>query len=303
MRLLEQPEGRRALLLVAGSWDPAEASRADRFSPWCVTGWCQGVGVYDVLTDTANLLGYSIYAIDVEGTDPDFNWNREQRLHGVLTELARVTGGRKLLNGERGRMLAAAVEDTRSYYAIAVAPPPGSGDRRLLIEIEMVPEGLEARSQTAVVPLSPERSRQLGVLNALWLEAGSDEGVALRLGHPRRLGGSRVSITAHLSIATEQLRWRELDGHPTTDFIIRVATADWRGNSSPVVSRRFRLRRGTRRDRELVVPWQLELRRRRYTIVADIEDRFGGDNLTAVAEISPRETPSREATIEARRRR
>jgi len=209
MRLLERPPGRRALLLVAGSWDPVEVERSDRFSPWCVTGDCERSGVFNVLTDTANLFGYAVYAVDVEGRDPDDNWGREKRLHSALGELARVTGGRRLLNGGRGRMLEAAIEDVSSYYSIGVTPPPDAPERRLAVEIEMLRDGLQARSQTAFVPLSTERDRQLDVLAALWLEEGAKESpLTLRLGNVTRLGGSRIRLAGHLAIPADLLRWR-----------------------------------------------------------------------------------------------
>ena len=293
MRLLERPGGRRALLLVAGSWDPAELQRADRFSPWCVTGECQGSGVYDVLTDTANLLGYAIYAIDVEGRDPDDDWGREKRLQAVLAELARVTGGRRLLNADRLRVLATAIEDTRSYYAIGVTPPPGMAQRRAAVSIEVLRSGLSARSQTAFVPVSPEHDRELDVLNALWLEEGAAASpLRLALDHVERLGGGRVGLMAHLVLPADLLAWRARGSGLYADVTVEIASVDWGGDSSAVAERRLRLFRdageaGTR----LVIPWPLELRRRRHTIVAGLRDRLAGTSYTVVAELAPRDAP------------
>lgn len=300
MRLLDRPPGRRALLLVAGSWDPLEVDRADVFSPWCVTGDCEYAGVFDVLTDTANLFGYAAYAIDVEGRDPDDDWSREKRLHSVLGELARVTGGRRLLNGGRGRMLEAAIEDTGSYYSVAVTPPPDAPERRLRIEIEMLRDGLQARSQTAFVPLSAERDRQLDVLAALWLEEGAAESpLNLRLGQVSRLGGSRVSLASHLAIPAAELEWRNVGAQQYADLTIEVASVSWRGDSSEVIERRLRIFRSSDRspasgaETEIVVPWLLELPRRRHTVVAGLRDHLAGESFTVVAEISPRDTAQR----------
>ncbi len=296
MRLLDRPDGRHALLLVAGSWDPAEVNRADHFSPWCVTGWCQGAAVYNVLTDTANLLGYAIYAIDVEGRDPDANWGREKRLHAVLGELARVTGGRPMFNGDRLRILAAAVEDTRSYYSIAVTPPVGMEERRSRVEIEILREGLTARSQAAFVPVTREHDRQLDVLNALWLEEGAEEApIRLTLDHVERRGGGRIEIGGHLAVPVEALEWRSETGREYADVTVEIANVDWRGDSSAVEERRLRFYReattSTRTGTELVIPCPLDLRRRRHTIVAGLRDRLAGKSYTAVSEIAPREAP------------
>lgn len=294
MRLLERPPGRRAILLVAGSWDPLQIARSDRFSEWCVTGNCQYNGVFNVLTDTANLFGYAAYAIDVEGRDPDDNWGREKRLHSVLGELARVTGGKRLLNGGRGRMLEAAIEDTSSYYSIAVTPPPRAPERRLLVEVEMLRPGLTARSQTAFVPLSAERDRQLDILAALWLEQGAAASpLRLDLDHGERLAGSRIRLAGHLTIPAPSLTWHRAGEALYADVSVELATVGWRGDSSPVTERRLRLYRpaidGT--DGEIVVPWPLELPRRKHTVVAGVRDHLGGENFVVVVEISPRDEP------------
>ncbi len=287
LRRLDVPEGRRALLLVAGSWDPVELQRAGRFSDWCVTGWCQGASVYNVLTDTANLLGYAIYAIDVEGTDLDFDWNREKRLHAVLGELARLTGGLSMLNGERATLLATAVEDTSSYYSLAVPPPEERGDRRLEVRIEVLREGLEVRSQETAVPISDEQDRQLDVLNALWRDAGDEEGFAVEVTLPRRLRRGLVEASALVTIDPARLGWLEVDGRQVAEVILRVAALDNRGNSSAVESRRLSLVRGS--DEELIVfPWSFQLRHRRHTLVFDLEDRIDRHTYLAVEEFEPR---------------
>lgn len=283
LRMLDPPDGRRAMLLVAGSWDPDEAYRAELFAPWCVTGRCQGTGVYDVLTDTANQLGYAIYAVDVEGTDPDFNWAREKRLHHVLKELARVTGGRRLLNGDRQRMLAAAVEDTRSYYAIAVTPPPGSSDRRLRVEIEALPPGLSVRSQSVAVAVSPERERELDVVNALWRPPGNDPGVGLVLDRRARLPRGRMRVEAKLSIDGVDATAAQGDA---ADLTLRLAAVDSKSDSEPVRIRHLRLSVPPRA--RLVLPWEIELRRRPHTVVIEVQDHGGGTIRTAVATIDPR---------------
>jgi VWFA-related protein len=303
MRLLARPAGRRALLLVAGSWDPLETARSDRFAPWCVTGDCAGSGVFNVLTDTANLFGYAVYAVDVEGRDPDDNWQREKRLQSTLGELARVTGGQRLLNGERQRLLSTAAEDSRSYYSIGVTPPAGAPEGRLLVEVEILRDGLEARSQTAFVPLSPERDRQLDVLAAQWREAGAAATpLALRLGPVERLGGGRIGLTGNLAIPTAALVWQVDDGQQHAEVTLEVATVGWRGDSSTVMERRLRLCRPLGLgDHELVIPWPLELPRRRHTVVAGLRDHLARESFTVAAELAPRQRPTRMARTPAPR--
>jgi hypothetical protein len=40
-----------------------------------------------------------------------------------------------------------------------------------------------------------------------------------------------------------------------------------------------------------VIPWPLDLRRRRHTIVVGLRDLLAGKSYTAVAEIAPRDDP------------
>ncbi|MCZ6508215.1 MAG: hypothetical protein O7A04_09260, partial [Acidobacteria bacterium] len=290
-----RPPGRRALGHVAGSGFPVALDRSDGFSPWCVTWPCERTGVYNVLTDTANLYGYAIYAVDVEGRDPDQNWGREKRLHAVLGELARVTGGKRLLNGGRRRMLQMAVEDTSSYYSIAVTPPPGAPELRMAVDIEMLRQGLEARSQTAFVPLSAQRDRELDILAALWLEEGAQQSpLGLRLDHVERLSGGRMRIAGHLLLPAGLLQWRSDGDRTYAEVTVEVASVDWRGDSSAVAERRMILYRlAGEETMQMVLPWPLELRRRRHTIVAGLRDHLGGRSYTAVAEIAPRDPPRR----------
>jgi VWFA-related protein len=73
MRGMSQPEGRKVFLLLSGGWPMPEPERllGDPLrqvpSPYYVP---REEELFEVITDTANLLGYTIYPVDVQGIDP-----------------------------------------------------------------------------------------------------------------------------------------------------------------------------------------------------------------------------------------
>ncbi len=133
MRGFAAPRGRKVMLLLSGGW------------PYSVSSYTSGGGtptrelpegeqLYRRLASTANLLGYTLYpvdvpgvqtgAADVEATGPAAAsiGSAEQEVEGSLHYLAKETGGKALLNSNRTLALASAKEDTRSFYWLGFSP-------------------------------------------------------------------------------------------------------------------------------------------------------------------------------------
>ncbi|MEZ5332421.1 MAG: hypothetical protein R2991_10300 [Thermoanaerobaculia bacterium] len=227
--------------------------------------------------------------MDVEGRDP-VDWGREERLQAVLGGLARVTGGRALLDGDRRRMLSAASADTASYYSLAVRPPEERDDRRHGIEVRVLRPGLTVRNLAAFVPLSPERARVLDVYNALFLEPSGDSVLRLRLAGPQLAPTDRMEVTAAAALPARALRWTERGGRWSARFALETATVDIRGNASGVEVRELHVDRASLPgpDETIVLPLPLDLRRRRHSLAVFVRDHQSDAVLTATAEISPR---------------
>lgn len=290
LHTLPAPRGRKVMLLVAGSWDPVEVGRADDFSPWCVSQPCFGNFVFTALTDTANLLGYSIYAADVEGRDVHDSWRREQRLQDTLALLTRETGGKVLLNADRGRLLSITSADSRAFYSIGFEPRDPDPNRRHRIEVEALRPELTARSRESFVAATRRRLRDLEATAALLGgsgERGPSFPVQLQSFEP--LPGRRMRLPVSVFAPVGALNWLPADGIWRARFEVQLAAVDARGNSSEIENHEIEVEEpvpASARDLEHL-EFALELTRRRHTIAVRVRDLQGEGVFTAVAEMSP----------------
>ncbi|HEY9421928.1 MAG TPA: VWA domain-containing protein, partial [Thermoanaerobaculia bacterium] len=149
MRGFAAPEGRKVLLLLAGGWpfSPQSFVRAN-IPP--SRSLADGDQLYRRLTNTANLLGYTIYPVDVPGIQREaasataeapadlasFNM-REQEVEGTLDFIAEETGGRSLVNSNRAIALERANSDTRSYYLLGFSPDWKRNDKSHAMKVEV----------------------------------------------------------------------------------------------------------------------------------------------------------------------
>ncbi|MBZ0090575.1 MAG: VWA domain-containing protein, partial [Thermoanaerobaculia bacterium] len=175
LRGFANPPGRKALILLSGGWpyDPADFAANELGRSIVEPGIKRGDHLYAPLVDTANQLGYTIYAVDVPGLaadglgdaelsdPPDLGdtatgFLRESNTQWSLQHVARQTGGRALLNAGRLEALARASADTRTYYWIGFVPDWQGNDSRHKVAIDVLRQGLKVRNRTGFV----DRSRQ-----------------------------------------------------------------------------------------------------------------------------------------------
>jgi len=165
MRAFSSAPGRKIMLLYSGGW-PA--------------------GVEPRVTEGANLLGYSIYPVDVSGlqTAPvrvnadRFGYGElgsfsdrntfitsswERRVQYGLEVLARETGGKASLNGLRETALARTLDDTSSYYWLGFSPTWKADGSRHDIRLEMRGSGLHVRARRGYSDLSVKAQEALEV--------------------------------------------------------------------------------------------------------------------------------------------
>jgi len=247
MRGAGAPPGRKVLLLLAGSW------------PFSIQSFLLGEGLISSsrqlpdgeqllrpLTSTANLLGYTIYPVDVPGIESEAagadsfaapgrsGTLREQEAHGTLLFLAEETGGRPLLNTSRTAVLETAEADTRSYYWLGFTPSWQRNDKPHTIDVDSLRPGLQVRARTNFLDLSRNTEVATMVESALML--GNLPGaiaMPMRLGTPERKKGEvRIPVTLGLPVDTMTLV--PIDGKHTARLELRAAAADAKGNRSPV---------------------------------------------------------------------
>ena len=174
LRGFARPDGRKVMLFLSGGW-PA-SSEEWLFGSFEATRRYGSLGgarhLFDPLIDTANLLGYTLYPIDVAdtvrnaGVNAEYGSLAEASLasnlaierdfveESALTMVAAATGGRAFLDGASTSALERSISDTRSYYSIGFAPTWSEDDRRHRVEIKLDNSRFKVRSRTSFSDLS-----------------------------------------------------------------------------------------------------------------------------------------------------
>jgi VWFA-related protein len=250
MRGASPPSGRKVMLLLSGGW------------PFSVQGFIRGddnvppsrelpdgESLLRPLTSTANLLGFTIYPVDVPGIETGAadagtfaapapgkigGSLREQEVEGSLSFIAQETGGRPLLNSNRDKALTMAADDVRSYYWLGFTPTWERNDKRHKVEVIATRPGLRVRSRNSFLDLSTKAAVSMRMESALMLGSLPD-GVPMpmKLGAPVKAKGmTEIPITLGLPVSA--LTIFPVDGQFRAQVELRVAAADENGNRSDV---------------------------------------------------------------------
>lgn len=162
MRAFSSAPGRKIMLLLSGGWPGGEDPR---------------------VSEAANLLGYSLYPVDVSGLQAsavplsaayvglaqadagaDYGFitsDWEQRVHWGFEALARETGGKASLNGLREAALERTLEDTEAYYWLGFSPTWKADGRKHDIRLEVRGSGLRVRARRSYSDLSLKAQQTL----------------------------------------------------------------------------------------------------------------------------------------------
>jgi len=251
MRGASSPGGRKVMLLLSGGWP---------FSP---QGFIRGTddvppsrelpdgeNLLRPLTSTANLLGFTIYPVDVPGIETGGTADattfaapqpgrvtlnvREQEIEGSLSFIAGETGGRALLNSSRDKALTMAADDVRSYYWLGFSPAWERNDKRHKVEVLATRPGLRVRSRNSFLDLSEKAAVSMRMESALML-GNLPDGVPMpmKLGAPVKAKGmTEIPITLGLPVSA--LTIFPFNGQFRAQVQLRVAAADENGNRSEV---------------------------------------------------------------------
>lgn len=155
MRAFSSAPGRKLMLLFSGAWPGGKDPR---------------------IIEAANLLGYSLYPVDVSGlqvrpvpldaskvglaredanASSEFITTRwERRVHWGFEVLARDTGGKASLNGLRETALERTLEDTEAYYWLGFSPTWNADGKKHDIRLEVRGSGLKVRARRSYSDLS-----------------------------------------------------------------------------------------------------------------------------------------------------
>jgi VWFA-related protein len=321
LRSFGGPPGRKVMLLLSGGWpfSPAEFTINDFNATidQVMSGMLeQGVesrdGLFGPLTDTANLLGYTLYAVDVPGmrrgtaTDASLSAEdigdsptaslgsgttpREEQSHDSLAFLAEETGGLALLNAQRNAALELVATDTRSYYWLGFTPERQENDERHRIEVEVLREGLDVRSREGFVDLSRQSEVTMMVESALLFgNPPSDKPLQLVFGKPSKAGRNRVRVRLEVGVPLDHVTLLPSGGRYVNELEVRTSVIDERGNRSETPMDRIPIN-GSRPPRPGELMWyetELTMVKRPQKVVVAVYDPLSGNILSSTAEVAP----------------
>ncbi len=309
MRALPSPQGRKAMLILSGGWPSVErisahsllASRP-QWMDWMDSGAGRaGEMVFRPLVDTANLLGYTLYPVDMPGLgagtgadveDVDFAGGSlisspwDQATDYALNHLARETGGKAAVNSARLEALDRLAVDTSSYYWLGFTPAWMADDRHHRIELEVRRPGMRVRTRSGFTDFSSRTEMAMSTESLLLFGEGQSEltdRMRVEMGKPQRAGLSEVKVKATLTIPADALTVVPVDGGFAAEANLSVGALDrWGGRSDlPVAKLRLNFPEEPKPGDMVRYRTMLRLSRGRQQVVFTVRDALTGEMVSA----------------------
>lgn len=297
MRAYSDVPGRKVLLLFSSGW-PVDLPHAETLSAELAAHRLGGNRLLQPVTDTANLLGYTIYTFHLGrlGRNPTAADRAPAGLApddpGTLVSLHRFaaeTGGRSYAYATLiPRPLSAVTEDTADYYSLGFrASMVGDGGLRT-ISVGVSRPGLRVRHRRGYRDLTRGQRADLEAEAALFSGESDAPPLDVELGTPD--GGLRklvVPFTVHIP-----MDWVVLlptgDGRFTSRLELRIAALDHAGDRSELTALPIELS-GPRPDpgSHSVYEAAVRLRRREQRVVFTLTDSVRGESLTSAIDFDP----------------
>lgn len=273
MRAFAAPHGRKVMLLLSGGWPFSIQTYVEGDNGLPHKQVPEGEEIFGPLAKAANLLGYTLYPVDVPGlqiggvgdingpnpafpaapvlarggsptadsggvaTTPNFGGGnlRQQEVQGSLTYLAQETGGKALLNSNRTLALSGSQEDTRSFYQLGFSPSWQRNDKNHEVKVEARQAGLKVRSRTGFLDLSRKAQVSMEVESALLL--GTPPGglqMPIKVGTPTRTRRGDLELPITLGLPVSIMTVLPDGSKYAVQLELRFAASDDLGNDSAV---------------------------------------------------------------------
>ena len=275
LRSFASREGRKVMLVLAGGWGLPQYSIYDLPTMIDVTT------VLGPLVDAANLVGYTLYPVDV----PGFRGGGEWPDHDSLRYLAEETGGLAMINALSSDALAGAVVDTRSYYWLGFEPPRNEDDENHEVRVRVAGRrDLRVRARRSYQDMSKSTAVTMLVEGALIFggSPGADI-LSVRLGAPERTRSRKILVPIAVTIPLDHVQLLPVAGRWTNELEFRVTVIDEHGGRSETPVEKI-LISGTRAPQPGEVfnyDTKLRLRRREHRFVAAVYDPVSGAILSS----------------------
>ncbi len=324
MRSAAPATGRKVLILLSGGWpyqleildDPTvrntfrnSDSMNQRFMAqreqfgrnlW---SYSLGVGIFQTLADTANLLGYTIYPVDVPGlgsggdisagiptADPVGRASGESSVEASLMFLAAETGGKAMLNSNRMVALERTVADTSSYYWLGFTSDRRADNRRHRVRLEARRSGLKVRTRKDYVDFSRQVEVEMMVEGALLFQEQTEQSdFDILVGEARRLERKKVEVPIQLAIPVEQLTHLYYGGEYRARMTVTIAVKDRRNTLSTVATMPFQTSHEERPQSGDLITYDMDVQlwREPHDLVVMVQDLATGTVLSSSVEVRP----------------
>lgn len=317
VRTFGQAPGRKMMILLSGGW-PREPLYYARGSDAGIRELdlrsfdLRVAGALDDLTATANLVGTTLYPVDVPQrstqatsasaaflpTDPSGgsgpppglgSAGREMMIEASLLEIAEETGGEAYLNAEAADALTATLADTASYYWLGFAPERERDDEDHEIRVDVSRKGLDVRVRKGFKDLSRQTEVTMMVESQLLFTSSVGQGLAVQLHQPDRKWRRRLELPVSLLIPLNDVVMLPSDKGYEARLELRVAVIDEDGDRSkiPVIPIEFSGPEAPAPGAHVVYDTSLLLRDEKQRLVLSLYDLAGEGILSTTFELDP----------------
>ena len=250
LRSFAKPPGRKVMLLLAGGWpnsvrDYLAGANAAAAAQRCTS---TGPAIYRPVFETANLLGYTLYPVDVPGpavggmtaarsgfAADNSGISSDFEVHGTLLRLAAETGGEAMIDTARLTALERVVDDTRSYYWLGFSPDWQGDDKGHEIDLEVLRPGLKVRSRQGFQDLSRSTEISFMVESALLFDhLPGARPLEVRLGPAGK--GKQPKVPVEVVIPMDAVTMLPERDHYVARLELRVAVLDESGDENEIAS-------------------------------------------------------------------
>lgn len=281
MRALEQPEGRKVLLLLAGRWPAGEFRPGGRGRELRTD-----LDLLDGLIDTANLLGYTVYPLDQQASAPAMRWWQNLRY------MARDTGGLAFMAGTNLDTLGRASADTANYYWLGFTPEYRRDDQVHDIRVEVLRPGVRVRSRRGYVDLSRNAEADMEAQRALLFPRAAAPGAVplrVRVGTPRGLSRRKMAVPIDIEVPLGRFAALPYGGEYVQRLEVRFATIDRRGWRAEQPATPLEVRSDSAPEPDTMFDYYAEvtLRHLPHIVVVTVHDPVSGETASARVEVVP----------------
>lgn len=320
LRGFAQPPGRKVLMMLAGSWPSGRFVDA---ADTALGGAETDLTLTRPIDETANLLGYTVYPVDMAGLsstraddddlslvpvalesggfagnqdvdrlrarDPLADLTPDVDRQSSLRAIAAATGGRALLFGDRLRALPRVAEDTAAYYWLGFTPDRQRDDTRHRIRVEVLRDGLKVRTRRDFRDLSRAAEVDMMAQSALLFgDSRTLSALVVEVGTPGRKGLGRMIVPVSVAIPLDQVTLVPTADGPVADLELRLLAKDRQGSRTDIARLPIEVL-GEDAEAGSVFRFETDLKMRRvpHDLVVALYDRPSGTILTSLVSVAP----------------